>query len=212
MIKNIINKITHFFRSIFINGLLFILPTVITYGIIKIFFTILRDWLRPIYELEPSWLKEIPGSEIVLALLFAFIIGAISKFFLLEPLINYLEGILNKIPLLRPIYFGVKQIVHAFTSVDTPLFQQVVFVEFPRPGIYSIGFLTSELPPELAPETKRQFYSIYIPTTPNPATGYYICVPQGTFIKVDLTRQEAMALIISGGIIQPDRFSKKWQD
>lgn len=208
MIKKFYTNLSKLFRTIFINGLLTILPITITFGILRLFHSIVHSWLHPLEKLKPEFFKLIPGSEILLALIFIFAVGAILKFFLLQPLVLYFENILNKIPLLRPIYFGIKQIVHAFTASDTMSFQQVVLVEFPRQGIYSVGFLTSTLHPELAPDNRRNFYSIYIPTTPNPTTGYYICVPEGTFIKVDLTRQEAMALIISGGIIQPDRFTK----
>lgn len=211
MIRTFIKKIMHQIRSIFLNGLLTILPIAITFVILKIFFSILSGWLEPIYELEPQILRKIPGSEIFLALLFIFIVGVILKFFLLEPFVHVLENMLNKIPLLRPIYFGVKQMVHAFTAPDTPMFQRVVLVEFPRKNIYSIGFLTSDLPPELSPTVQQTLYSVYVPTTPNPTTGFFLCVPEGDFIEANLTRQEAMALIISGGIIQPERFAKRHQ-
>ncbi len=87
--------------------------------------------------------------------------------------------------------------------------KKVVLVEFPRQQIYSLGFLTSELQPEIAPNKKQKFFNIFIPTAPNPTSGYFVIAPEEDLIIVDLTRQEAMAMIISGGIIQPERFTKK---
>ena len=87
--------------------------------------------------------------------------------------------------------------------------QQVVYVEFPRKGVYAIGFVTGTLPPEIAPKTDETYYSVFIPTTPAPTTGDFAALTEKEFIKCSLTRQEAMALVISGGIIQPDKFKNK---
>ena len=118
------------------------------------------------------------------------------------------EEILFKVPLVRPIYSGIKQLIHAFSIQDKITFKKVVLVEFPRTGIYSLGFLTSELPVSIAPTTETKFYNVFIPTTPNPTSGYFIILSEKDFKEVDLTRQEAMAMIISGGIIQPERLLK----
>lgn len=99
--------------------------------------------------------------------------------------------------------------VQAFSIQDKITFKQVVLVEFPRPGIHSVGFLTSELAPELTLNNPQKCYGVFIPTTPNPTSGFFVVVPESDMHIVDLTRQEAMAMIISGGIIQPERLNKK---
>lgn len=209
MIKSILFSIIDTIKGIFLNGLLITLPITLTLALFIFLFKILKGWLAPIYKLEPLYLQQIPHSEILVVICFIFIIGAIFRFFFLKTFHAILESALLKIPLLNPVYSGIKQLVQAFTMPEKLTFKKVVLVEFPRNGIYSIGFLTSEVPAALAPQADKKFYKIFIPTTPNPTTGFLISVPEGEFKVIDLNRQEAMSLIISGGIVQPERFSKK---
>jgi uncharacterized membrane protein len=208
MLRSKIIRIAEMIKAIFFNGLLITLPITLTLAVFLFLFKMLKGWLAPIYRLEPIYLQKIPHSEILLVIIVIFIIGAIFRFFFLKTFYHVLESLLLKIPLFNPVYSGIKQLVQAFTLPDKLTFKKVVLVEFPRTGIYSIGFLTSEVPPALAPTTDKKFYKIFIPTTPNPTTGFLISVPENEFKVIDLTRQEAMSLIISGGIVQPERFSK----
>ena len=202
-----------FLRISFINGLLTILPFSLTLGLFMLSFRILINWLRPAQEFiaQPIvFLANIPykeiASQLFLALLGIILIGAVIKVLLLEPLIHALERMIFKIPLVRPLYSGIKQLVHAFSAQDKVTFKKVVLVEFPRNGLYSIGFLTNEFPQTIASLSQEKLFNIFIPTTPNPTTGFLIILPESAIREIDLTRQEAMAMIISGGIIQPERF------
>lgn len=207
--KSIILRSIDSLVSIFIEGLLVLLPIAVTLGLLGFFFRLVKSWLSPIYNLEPEILKAIPQSEIILVGLFIFIVGLVFKLFLLDKLLDVIEYLLSKIPLLRPIYFGIKQLVQAFTIKDKVTFQKIAYIEFPRPGIYSLGFITNEITSKLAPDESTKYYSVFIPTTPNPTTGYFVAVKDTECIFVDITKQEAMAIIISGGIIQPERFQEK---
>jgi uncharacterized membrane protein len=207
--KNTAWNIFEFIQNIFLNGLLVILPIAITIGVFTYTFRLFKNWLAPIYLHEPEFLQRIPHSEFLLAIIFIFIIGAIFKTFFLSSLLHWIENTFFKIPLMQPLYFGVKQLVQAFTSKDKLTFKHVVLVEFPRPGIYSIGFLTSEAPESLFPETATKYLNVFVPTTPNPTSGFLIMVAEHECRIIDLTRQEAMSLIISGGIIQPNRLFNK---
>jgi uncharacterized membrane protein len=102
------------------------------------------------------------------------------------------------------VYSGIKKLVDAFSFQDKVSFTKVVRVEFPRPGIYSIGFLANQVDTTIAPNTDKKYFSIFIPTTPNPTSGFLIVAPEEQITILNLSRQEAMAMIISGGIIQPD--------
>ena len=135
-------------------------------------------------------------------------IGVVIRALFLKRFVLQFEEILFKVPLVRPIYSGIKQLIHAFSIQDKITFKKVILVEFPRPGLYSLGFLTSELPSSIAPTPNEKFYNIFIPTTPNPTSGFFVILSEKEFKEVDLTRQEAMAMIISGGIIQPERLLK----
>ncbi|OQA33209.1 MAG: hypothetical protein BWY54_00988 [Candidatus Dependentiae bacterium ADurb.Bin331] len=196
-------------KSIFFNGLLIILPITFTIAVFAFFFRLLKSWLAPLYRLEPLYLQAIPHSEFILVLILILLTGAIFRLFFLQRFLHMIERIASKIPLFSPVYSGIKQLVQAFTVPDKLTFQKVVFVEFPRSGLYSVGFLTSEVPSAISPQQDKRYFKVFIPTTPNPTTGFLVAVPENEIISIDLTRQEAMSLIISGGIIQPERFSKK---
>lgn len=203
--KNYLTRTVEFIRSLFLNGLFILLPITLTFALFRFSFHLLKGWLVPIYSIEPTILKKIPHSEIIIVLLAILLMGFIAKFVVLTALLEIFEKGIQRVPLLRQVYFGIKQIVHAFTAQDKLSFQQVVLIEFPRQGMYSIGFITGQVSEVISPSTTEKYYNIFIPTTPNPTTGYFICTSEANFSIIDLTRQEAMALIISGGIIQPQR-------
>ncbi len=203
-IRFIGNKIGHYLWLFFLNGLLTVLPIVLTIALFNFSIKVLQGWLKPIYDLEPEFLQAIPFSEIILTIVIIFAIGTVIKLFLLEPLWHRIEKLLMQIPLFRTVYSGIKQLVHAINPQDKVSFKQVVMVEFPRTGLYSIGFQTSELPQHLCPIAGERFYNIFIPTTPNPTSGFFIVAREKDIMITTMTRQEAMTMIISGGIITPD--------
>lgn len=201
-------RIIQFFdiiKSMFLNGLLVILPISLTFALFRFSFLLIKGWLEPIYRWEPPALRAIPHSEIILVILVIFFVGAILKFFLLRKIVHFFEDLVSRIPLLSQVYFGIKQIVHALTAKDKFSFQQVVLVEFPRKGMYKIGFITGPTAESIMGERSNDYFNIFIPTTPNPTSGFFVFVAKEDFTLLDITRQEAMALIISGGIIQPKR-------
>ncbi|MBM18135.1 MAG: hypothetical protein CL947_03670 [Epsilonproteobacteria bacterium] len=206
---NVFKFISKYIKTLFINGLIFLLPITITFALFSFFFNLVKSWLIPLRKLNIPLLEAIPHHEILLIIIFILLIGALLRFFILRPLVQFVEDILSRLPLIRTVYSGVKQLVSAFTSQDQLSFKKVVVIEFPIKGAYSIGFLTSQVPHQIAPDTEKIYVNIYIPTTPNPTTGFFVMVPEGTYMETDLTRQEATALIISGGILQPERYVKK---
>lgn len=214
--KSLLHSIGSFFKQILLNGLLSILPFSLTFGLFVLSFRIIINWLKPLQQFidhPVQFILTIPYATIInqclLIIIAIFIVGLIVRLLILQHIFDRIEELFFKIPLVRPIYTGIKQLIHAFSTQDKISFKKVVIVEFPRNGIYSIGFLTSELPHSIAPETGQLFYNIFIPTTPNPTTGFLVILPEHSFKTIDITRQEAMAMIISGGIIQPERLVKQ---
>lgn len=204
--KGILHALADTIQSIFFNGLLVLLPITLTIAVITYTVKLVQRWLQPIHRIEPEFLQQIPYSEFIFALLAIFIVGIVFKSFFLRTFLHGFEKTFFSLPLMSQLYFGIKQIVLAFTTQDQLTFQRVVLVEFPRKELYSVGFLISETPSMLLPDTRKKYYNVYVPTTPNPTSGYLIIMPQDEIIDVDLTRQEAMSLIISGGIIRPERY------
>lgn len=207
-IRQIAGQLFDKLKSLFLNGILFILPLAITVFLLKAVFGFVKSWLYPLKKFEPALFKTIPHDEIVLAALIILGIGFLSKNFLLKKFMHSFEELIKKIPLIGTVYTGVKQLGHALTNQDKLSFNQVVLAEFPNKGSYCVGFLTGECPAQMSPDTTQPYLNVYIPTTPNPTTGFFILMPAEKVIMTPLTRQEAMTLIISGGIIQPERFKQ----
>src|SRR3989338_1456792 len=204
-IKKIGTPIIDYLGSLFLTGLLTLLPLIITFTVFSFSFHLLKNWLAPLQRLSIPYVHSIPHAEIVLVLVIIFFSGFILKSLLLRSLVELCEKIISSIPVVSPVFMGVKQLVHAFSPSDTLTFKKVVFIEFPRKNMYTIGFLTGEMAPQFAPTSTDIYYNIFIPTTPNPTTGYFIMVTKNELLDSNLTTQEAMALIISGGIIQPNK-------
>lgn len=190
--------------SLFITGLFSILPITLTVAVFSITFRVLLSWLEPLKRFGLPFLGTIPYSEVILAIALIFIAGTLYNMFLLRPIIHGIENLFSRIPLIRPVYSGIKKLVDAFSFQDKVSFTKVVRVEFPRSGIYSIGFLANQVDATIAPDAHNKYFSIFIPTTPNPTSGFLIIVPEDQITILEISRQEAMAMIISGGIIQPD--------
>lgn len=203
-ILHMLERFFSFIRSLFISGLLTLLPLTLTVALFNVSFKLLKSWLAPIHALEPEILTRIPHSEIILVVVAILLVGLVLKLFLAQPIIHALEGAFKRIPLVRQVYFGIKQMVHAFTSKEQDSFQSVAWVEFPRKGVYSLGFMTGKVDPRISPDPQSTYYNFFIPTTPNPTTGYYVIVPAHECMFTTFSRQEAMSLVISGGIIQPE--------
>lgn len=202
--KNIFIALLDSIFSLFLTGLFTLLPITLTIAVFTITFRVLVSWLEPLKRFGLPFIGVIPYSEVILTVAIIFLAGALYNIFLLRPIIHGIENLFKKIPLIRPVYSGIKKLVHAFSFQDKVSFNKVVRVEFPKAGIYSIGFLANQVDERIAPDTTKKYFSIFIPTTPNPTSGFLILVPENEFTIIDISRQDAMAMIISGGIIQPD--------
>lgn len=203
-----IYRVIDFIWTLFLQGLLTILPITLTLALFNLSFRFLKSWLEPIRQVCPPNLVCIPHAEIFLTIIIIVLIGTILKVFMLRSLVHAFEAILLKVPIIRTVYRGIQQLVKAFNPQDQITFKEVVLLEFPKENVYSIGFITTRLPQELAPDNNQPYVSVFIPTTPMPTTGFFVIVPKNRVKPTDLTHQEALALIISGGIIKPERFAK----
>jgi uncharacterized membrane protein len=197
---------------LFLTGLVTILPITLTLALFSSSLKMVIVWLEPLQRfISPRILVIVPYAEVLFAILIIMFIGTLYNMFLLDHIIHLLELLVQKIPLVRPVYAGIKQLIHAFGTQDKANFKKVVILEFPRSGIFSLGFLTSEIDSSIAPTKDKKYFSIFIPTTPNPTSGFCVIAPENEIHFIQWTQQEAMTMIISGGIIQPN-ISKKRDD
>ncbi len=205
-IRKTIKSTLNLLKSIFFKGLFTLLPLTLTVALINFLFNLIKSWLHPVYQVEPQSFKIIPHSEILLVILAIFSVGVIMQILFVTHFVDTIENsILSRIPLLRQIYFGIKQLTNALNPNDQITFKYVVNVPFGATGTYALGFLTNYIHADFSPNRDEKYVSVFVPTTPNPTTGFYLVVPEKDCRILDITRQEAMTVIISGGILQPEK-------
>ena len=184
------------FKRRLIAGLLAIVPIALTFWILRFLFRFLDSFTAPILK---NLGFEIPGLGIILTLLLIFILGLFITNVLGRTIFNWGEKILTKLPLVNTIYNAVKQITNAFSGKSMKNFKQVIFIQYPRKGLWTMCFVTNQSKNESGDE----FYNVFVPTTPNPTSGVFIVIPQKDAVHPDISVEEGLKSIISGGIIDP---------
>lgn len=182
-------------RKYFFSGLLVVIPISLTVYILYKLIE-LTDKLYPIAYL-PFYL---PGVGIILTFCIILLIGIITTNFLGKKMISLGERIIDRIPLVKAIYNPIKQIFEAIFSMEEKSFRRVVLIEYPRKGIFTMAFVTGIAKGEIQKKTKSRVLNIFVPTTPNPTSGFYLMVPEEDVTELDLTVEEAFRLIVSGGM------------
>lgn len=202
-------------KKLFVNGLISVLPLLLTIAVFNFLFKFVKSLLEPIRNLImsstqfiPTWLKWIPHIEIIGSIIFIVLLGTIINILVFQSILHKIEQWFSKIPLIRPVYSGMKQLVNTFGSQDKNNIQQVVLLKFPHSGTQTIGFVTGELARNLSPDPNIVYKNVFVPATPTPTSGFYLIVPEQELTPLDITRQEAMTLIISLGMIQPNKDQK----
>lgn len=196
-----IKKIRHYFAT----GLLVSLPVFITtYFIFVVFRFIDGIFGKGINIILKKYLGfSVPGLGIILGILVVLTIGFFAANFFGRRLFKALEMWFLRFPFIRQIYPAAKQIVDSFIAKDTPAFKKVVMVEYPSKSIWSIGFMTNDGFREANEKAAEDLVFVLIPTTPTPLSGFTILVPRKTVKSMEITVEEALKLIISGGIVKP---------
>lgn len=201
-------KIKSWLKNSLLTGLIVVVPITITVYILKVLIETTDGLLS---FLPPSWHPDaflkfhLPGLSLVLVMLFIFLVGVLTRNFIGARLIHYGDRLVGKIPLVRTVYLSVKQLTEALFGNSGRSFKKVALVEFPRSGLYSVGFLAGPATTEMETLSGKKMVSVFIPCTPNPTTGYYIVVPEEEVLFLDMTVEEAFKLIISGGLIVPNK-------
>ena len=209
-------------RRNFFTGLAVVLPVIISIGVALWLFNqavavsdILLFPFRfiPGIELSDIWKDGKPGTDLyfewkVVAILEAVVLtgllGFLTRYYIGKKLVQLMDYVLLNVPLLGKIYGTVKQVNQAFTSEKKSSFQQVIMVEFPRKGLYSVGFLTAE---QVKTDEGESIISIFVPTTPNPTTGFLLVLPESKVVKLDMSVADGIKYIVSLGAVPPENAS-----
>ena len=186
------------FRNYFITGVVVLIPIGITIYlmlfIIRISSNIIPKEINPNHYLP----YNIPGVEILIAIVIITFIGWLSLSFIGKRMLVIFNNLLKKIPILRTIYSAIVQMTETFTTGDRNR-KNVVLVEYPRKGSWAVGFATKENSGEMSNKTKKNLVNVFIPTTPNPTSGFLLMFPKDEVIYLDLTFEEASKFIVSAG-------------
>lgn len=183
-------------RGYFLAGLLLAAPLAVTIGV-AIWFVDFID-----SRVLPSSFR-IPGFGLVVVISGVTLVGWLASGFLGRVVQNVGERIVSRIPVLRSVYAATKQIFETVLAQKSNAFREVALFEYPRKGIWSIGFLTGTTAGEVQNRTQEQTVNVFLPTTPNPTSGYLLFVPRKDLIILDMTVEEGIKMVVSGGIVTP---------
>jgi uncharacterized membrane protein len=190
-------------RTSFLRGIGVMIPLGLTFWFFQALLNAVDGILSPVIE---QWLgRQVPGLGFLSMLVLILLVGLLSRNLVGRILFSWFENLLRSIPFVRAVYGAIKDLVGAFAlGSKSKTFRQVVMVAYPRPETYCVGFVTNEM--SFAPPGKKtiEFLNVYIPNPPNPTSGLLLLVPKEESIQLDLTIEEGLKLVLSGGIVTPE--------
>ena len=192
------NSITQTFRAKLFAGVATLLPLYLTYVVIRFLFESLEKMSGPILK---QFGLGIPGLGIILTIILIYLLGIIVTNFLGRKIFDIGESIVKRVPIVSMIYTTLKQITDTFTKGTTDAFEGVVYIQYPRQGLWTMAFISGKS------ENKDgiPYFHIFVPTTPNPTSGFFLLIPQADAISTGMTVEEGLKTIISGGLLAPSK-------
>jgi len=193
-------------KKYFITGLLIWIPVVITIWVLEVIVTTLDLTLVLLPETwQPKELigRTIPGLGVLLTLFVLFLTGLLTRNFIGERLVSVWESLLGRIPIVRSIYSSVKQVSDTILSPNGQAFRQALLIQYPRAGIWTIAFQTGVPAPEVQRLIQSDMVAVYVPTTPNPTSGFFLMLPRAEVIELDMSVDEALKYVVSMGVVAP---------
>jgi uncharacterized membrane protein len=199
-------------RKYFVTGLLVLVPLAITLWVLNL---IISTMDQSLLLLPERWRPavvfgvNIPGMGAILTLLFVFLVGLSTRNFIGKRVVWAWEALLGRIPVVRSIYSSVKQVSDTLFSSSGNAFRKALLVQYPRQGCWTIAFLTGTPGGDVRNHLHGDYVSLYVPTTPNPTSGFFLMVPRTDTIELDMNVDEALKYIVSMGVVAPGHFEKK---
>ena len=191
-------SITLLLRNYFITGVVVLIPIGFTLYLSKVLIG-LSSKILPENINPNSYLPfEIPGIEILISIIFITVVGGLSLSFLGKRILKIIDDLFKRIPFLRTIYSAIVQMTETFSKKDSDQ-KSVVLIEYPRKGVWAVGFATKENTGEMAKKTNKKLINVFVPTTPNPTSGFLLMFPIDDVIYLDMTFEEASKFIVSAG-------------
>ena len=198
-------------KRYFITGLLIWVPLGLTAWVLKFLIGTMDQSLLLLPEsLQPERLlgMNIPGIGTVLTLLVVFITGLLTANIIGQKLVSFWEGVLWRIPVVKSIYWGIKQVSDTIFSSQGEAFRKALLVQYPRKGAWTIAFMTGQPGGDVVNHLEGEYISVYVPTTPNPTSGFFLMMPKSDVIELDMSVDAALKYIISMGVVAPNGGNK----
>ncbi|MDY0309360.1 MAG: DUF502 domain-containing protein [Castellaniella sp.] len=192
-----------FLKRYFITGLLIWLPLVATVWVLTVLIGTLMSLVPSFLTPEALFGVSIPGFELVLVLAVILLTGLLCANFIGRAILSRWESLLGRIPLVRSIYNSVKQVSDTVFAPNGQAFREAVLVQYPRQGAWTIGFLTGTPATEIAARLGGDFVSVYVPTTPNPTSGFFLMMPRADVQVLGMSVETALKYIVSMGVVAP---------
>lgn len=199
-------------RKYFVTGLLILVPLAITLWVLNL---IVGTMDQSLLLLPARWRPEavfgfaIPGLGTILTLLIIFLTGLATRNFIGNRVVALWESILRRIPVFNTIYSSVKQVSDTLFSSSGNAFRKALLIEYPRKGAWTIAFMTGVPGGDVRNHLVGDYVSVYVPTTPNPTSGFFLMVPRAETVELDMNVDEALKYIVSMGVVTPEHFEKK---
>ena len=194
-------SVVAYLRSRFITGALVAFPLAVTIFFGRFLFGLLDRWSYPISQKLVGY--AIPGAGALLAVILIFGLGMLAHNMIGRRILRFGERLISRVPVLRPVYMGAREVTKVLGTDRTKNFRRVVVIPFPNRDILSIAFLTNEFELD-GPRGREPWASVFMPTTPNPTTGFYLLIPAELVRDSGLSVEEAVKMVISGGLLAPD--------
>jgi uncharacterized membrane protein len=185
-------------RNLFITGLIVFTPIAVTVYVVWITFNLFDGILKPVVVAFTG--KAIPGLSLLITLLLILFLGAFAKAAIGRRVFDYLDQSVLRVPILRSIYSAIKGASVAFLMPKSEEFKKVVLVEYPRKGIYALAFTTGESVGEIQEKTASKTINVFVPTSPNPTSGFFLMVPEKDVIPLKISVEEALKFVVTGGL------------
>jgi len=194
-------------KKYLITGLLIWVPLVITVWVLSFLVDTLDQslLLLPVSWQPRSWIGfHIPGLGVLMTLAVVLATGVFAANIIGQRMVQYWEGLLARIPIFKSLYFSVKQVSDTLFSSSGLAFRKALLVQYPRQGSWTIAFLTGQPGGDVANHLKGDYVSVYVPTTPNPTSGFFLMMPAADVVELDISVDAALKYIISMGVVPPD--------
>jgi len=193
-------------KNYFITGLLVLVPLFITVWVLTTLIGVMDQSLLLLpaeWRPEAQFGRAIPGIGAILTLLIILVTGVVATNFFGKRIIQFWEALLARVPVVKSIYYSVKQVSDTLFSDSGQAFRKALLIQYPRHGSWTIAFMTGQPGGDVANHLQGEYVSVYVPTTPNPTSGFFLMMPKAEVVELDMSVDEALKYIISMGVVTP---------